>query len=82
MSFVRKSHFVALSDVVRAAERWADARKPTLVTVEDVELMGAVMRWRTMRDRKASLAPPPAESTPRFDPEAETQPGKKTKQSR
>jgi hypothetical protein len=61
-------------DVVRAADAWAEARKPTLVTPEDVALLGAVMRYRTVRDRKPSDPPEAPASATTFDPEAPTAP--------
>lgn len=68
MPSLSRRKFLAAADVLRCAERWVDARKPTLVTQEDVDLLGAVERWRKLRDKA------PSDRPPRFDQEAPTEP--------
>lgn len=64
---------MAIADVLDAAERWVDARKPSLVTPEDVELLGATTRYQTILGKKPSTPPPAFDAS-----EVATRPAVKT----
>jgi hypothetical protein len=77
-SNIRRTPFVAITDVLRALDAWATSRKLTPLTEADMSLIGAWMRWVSIRDRRPSAPPPPlpVDSAPTFDPEAPTHPGR------
>ncbi|MDP9150057.1 MAG: hypothetical protein M3O36_08975 [Myxococcota bacterium] len=55
----------AASAVLAMAETWADSKKPTIQTAEEMNLIAAIARYRRIRDerkRNPSLKPRPFEN--------------------